>query len=314
VSTDGVVLATEHTTILDTRQMPWQPHFGLDGAFSKTLSSDIDGTPLVFLTFVPESFDAAGLARQRAAVSVSQQTLVLDGEIDVVEYGIDGPALVRAKAGFWFDHPAGAAYGAPSTWACPAGALLLTFRSGGATLPAEAGYTDEVSTTGGAPADVAPAEPNGDGEVFHDSATGARVVDSRTAPWTGHFGMHIGRVKVLSSDAGGSPLAYLTKTPGAAPDQVAPKGSAERHYHQDIIEQIFVTGGELTMREYPSLDDRKGEAVILRPGYFLDRAPGSIHQLERRSAVGFASLEVRDRPGNYPFDDDFDAHNYIEKM
>jgi hypothetical protein len=315
VSTDGVVLATEHTTILDTRQMPWRPHFGIDGAFSKILSSDRDGVPRVFLTFLPESFDGVRLPQRRRSISVASTTLVLDGELDVTEYGSAGPVLVRTKAGYWLDHPAGAAYGAPQLWNCPAGALLLTFRSGGSTLPDEKAFADQVrieEIDDAVPVTAAAASP--DGEVFSDVTSGARVLDSRTAPWTSHFGMHIGRVKVLSRDQAGSPLAYLTKTPGAAPDQVAPKGSAERHFHRDIVEQIFVTGGELTMREYPTLSDRVGEQVVLRPGYFLDRVPGSIHQVEARSPIGFASLEVRDRPGNYPFDDDFDAHNFIEKM
>jgi hypothetical protein len=313
VTGDGIVLRTQYTTILDTRQMAWQPHFGIPGAFAKVLSADAAGAPLVFLSFLPEDFDAAALPARQTARSADQRTLVLDGELASIEYGPDGPVAITATAGYWLDHPAGAESGTPTAWQPPAGALLLTYRSAPGTLPAEDGFAAEVSTADpGSPASSA--APGADGVVFDHPATGARVVDSRTMPWRAHFGMHLGKTKTLSAAADGAPLAYLTKTPGFAPGQVPPKGSAERHFHRVLVEQIFVTGGELTMREYAALDDRTGELVVLRPGFFLDRAPGSIHQLERRSPTGFASLEVRDHAGNYPFDDGFDELNYIEKM
>jgi uncharacterized RmlC-like cupin family protein len=313
VTEDGVVLRSEHTAILDTRAMQWEPHFGIAGAFAKVLSRDAEGAPLVFLSFLPEDFDAAVLPARQQIGTVEERTLVLDGELADVEYGPDGPVAILAKAGYWLHHPAGAYFGTPEGWRPPAGALLLTYRSGPGTLPGEPSFAGQARTATGAPAIPAGAAA-ADGTVFADPISGARVVDSRTMPWSAHFGMHLGLTKILSVSAEGSPLAYLTKTPGFAPGQLPPKGSAERHYHRELTEQIFVTGGELAMREYADLDDRMGELVVLRPGYFLDRAPGSIHQLERRSATGFASLEVRDTTGNYPFDEGFDELNYIERM
>ncbi len=310
---DGIVLRTTCTTILDTRQMHWQPHFGIPGAFAKVLSTDTGGAPLVFLSFLPEDFDASVLPARQAARSADQRTLVLDGELASVEYGPQGPVPISATAGYWLHHPAGAEFGVPGAWQPPAGTLLLTYRSAPGTLPAEDGFPAEVRTAE-PESDAAQSTPGADGLVFASPVTGARVVDSRAMPWAAHFGMHLGKTKILSADPDGTPLAYLTRTPGFAPGQVPPKGSAERHFHRELVEQIFVTGGELTMREYADLDDRTGELVVLRPGYFLDRARGSIHQLERRSATGFGSLEVRDKAGNYPFDEGFDKLNYIEKM
>ena len=72
--------------------------------------------------------------------------------------------------------------------------------------------------------------------------------------------------------------------------------------------------GELVMLEYPNLQDTVGREVRLRGGYFVDRKPGSIHQLLSRSPLGFASLEVRSGPGNYPYDRNFDTANYTEEM
>jgi hypothetical protein len=312
VADDGVLLQTEHTTILDTRQMPWQPHFGIRGAFGKVLSADEHGAPMVFLTFLPEDFDASVLPARQSARTADQRTLVLDGALAAIEYGPDGPVAITATAGYWLHHPPGAEFGTPDGWQPPAGSLLITYRSAPGTLPGEAGFADEITIGSGE--NVSSPAPHSAGVIYSDPATRARVVDSRAMPWAAHFGMHLGKTKTLTADADGAPLAYLTKTPGFAPGQVAPKGSAERHFHRELTEQIFVTGGELTMREYAEVDDRAGQLIVLRSGYFVDRAPGSIHQLEQRSATGFASLEVRDKPGNYPFDEGFDELNYIEKM
>ena len=308
-----VLLQTEHTTILDTRQMSWQPHFGIPGAFARVLSTAADGAPLVFQTFLPEDFDASELPARQSATRADESTLVLDGELSTVEYGPDGPVAITATAGWWLHHPRGAAFGIPDDWAPPAGALLLTYRSSPGTLPAEAGFPAEV-TVGAAERPQATAAPGPTGVAYEDPASGARAIDTRAMPWTAHFGMLLGRTRTLAADPEGVPLQYLTKTPGFAPGQVPPKGSAERHFHRELAEQIFVTGGEITMREYDGLEDHIGETVVLRPGHFVDRTAGSVHQLERRSETGFASLEVRDRPGNYPFDGRFDELTYVERV
>src|SRR5579871_4952623 len=122
------------------------------------------------------------------------------------------------------------------------------------------------------------------------------LLDTREMPWEGCPGIPGGRQKVLSRDDAGEPSVQLTWIPAGLE-----LGEPERHFHRTVHERGLVLFGELPMREYRSPEDDRGRPVLFRQGFYMDRAPGSVHGIdpERSSSVGFVMLEWRTGPGTY---------------
>ena len=108
--------------VSDTNAMPWQPHFGIDGAQVKVLATDANGEPAVFISFIPEG---ARVDTQRLVhPGVHERILVLFGEVTVREYVGHEDFMgvpITVAAGYWLDHPAGVPHGFADPFTTPVG-------------------------------------------------------------------------------------------------------------------------------------------------------------------------------------------------
>jgi len=121
----------------------------------------------------------------------------------------------------------------------------------------------------------------------------ATILDTHAMEWEDHYGIKGGKMKVLSRDDDGLPSVVLTWVPPGM-TSLNPRGP-ERHYHRTVTERGLVLFGELPMLEYESLDDPSPRRIVLKPGYYLDRRPGSVHGVDHEapSQVGFMWVEWR---------------------
>jgi uncharacterized cupin superfamily protein len=129
------------------------------------------------------------------------------------------------------------------------------------------------------------------------------LVDSRAMPWEDWDGMPGSRIKTFVRGPAGEPLIYLTWSPPRTGG-----GEPHRHFHRTVREYHYVLDGEVPIWEYDSSDQQHGDFLLFRAGYYMDRAPGSLHGIEPvfASAVGRTMLCWRDRSGTYIGEADFD--------
>jgi len=277
----GVVVRTPRTAILDTRSLGWELVPDLPAAREQILSRGRGRLPAVSVLWLPESSTVQELPGDVFGPGPAW-ILVLAGDLAIRPRGKGVATVIRT--GHWVDAAgAGVEIDRPYRSQGSLGALVVRDRfPSTATLDAAVRLSPDVV-----------------------------VVDTLAMPWSRHFGMEIGRTKVLATQDDGTPLAYLTRTPAGSTATEVGKAPA-RHYHRTVSERIFVLGGRLVLREWANMEDQSGTRVLVREGYFIDREPGSIHAVEERSPVGFASLEIRSGVGNYPNDPNYVAENYIE--
>lgn len=131
-----------------------------------------------------------------------------------------------------------------------------------------------------------------------------RRIDTRELPWEEFDGLEGGKIRVLARDADGNASVMIVSLPaGELPSVALP----HRHFHRSVREFSYVLSGELPHWEYESAEQNRGDLVVFREGYFMDRKPGSIHGLERgmSSATGFEVLMWRDGVGNWVDEPEF---------
>lgn len=129
------------------------------------------------------------------------------------------------------------------------------------------------------------------------------ILDTRAFPWQEFPEAGTKRlVKVLSRDDRGDPASYLVFAPPGAPAWL---DIPHREYHKTVREQVFVLSGEMFTWEYASADQKSGDLVVMKQGFFMDRQPGSIHGVEEgpASSVGHLILYWRSGSGTWPGED-----------
>lgn len=294
---DGVVIDWADQKRLDTRAMAWSDFDGgPQGSKIKILAAD-EGRVRVCLLWTPPSEDRAPLRRVHRGPR--QFSLVLSGEAEGVEYpSAEGPgATVVYRSGFFTDRSPGSVY---SVGASPIGTTSLVWRlDGDGNVPAEFEVLDDR------PQAAAERSLQADSDGLLLDAGGVRVLDTRNMPWARFAGLERGKVKLLTHDQDGNPGAFLVWIP---PGEIV-EGWAlpHRHYHRSIQENSFMLAGELPHWEYENKEQQAGARLIVRPGYFLDRSPGSIHGLEPglTSATGCILLQWREGVGNWANEPEF---------
>lgn len=131
-----------------------------------------------------------------------------------------------------------------------------------------------------------------------------RRLDTRGLAWEDFDGLEGGRIKVLSRDAAGNPSVFLVwLPPGELPSVPLP----HRHFHRSVREFSYVLGGELPHWEYADASQQRGDLVVFREGFYMDRLPGSLHGLEPgpSSPTGCTILMWRDGVGNWVDEPEF---------
>jgi hypothetical protein len=303
----GIVVDWADQRRLDTRAMHWEDLPGDPESKIKVLSRDDRGNVRVCLLWSPPREAASGDSptRRRIHTGARQLTLVLAGEQAGLEYAnADAPGEpVVYREGFFIDRSPGSIYEVETS---TVGSTSLIWRTDDGNVPAETEAAVGAATSPEGPR-VASAdhEPStADDGVVVDRDT-LRVLDTRQMPWQGFAGLRRGKVKVLTSDEHGNPTAFMVWIP---PGEVV-EGWAlpHRHYHRSIREFSFMISGELPHWEYQNAEQQVGDLVIVRPMYFLDRSPGSIHGLEPgpTSPTGCILLQWRQGVGNWVNEPEF---------
>jgi hypothetical protein len=134
------------------------------------------------------------------------------------------------------------------------------------------------------------------------------LLDTREMEWEDFQGIDGCKVKVLTRDEQGEPMICLIWFP-AAPHGWTGDDLPHRHYHKSVIEWAFCLSGGLPGWEYENAEQKKGDPVEMREGYFMYRLPGSIHGQEPgpHSATGALMLIGRNGTGNNMNEPNFQA-------
>lgn len=125
------------------------------------------------------------------------------------------------------------------------------------------------------------------------------LLDTREMEWEEFSGLKGCKVKVLSRFPDGHAMIFLVWMPPGSPIPV--EHLPHRHVHKTTSEFAFVLSGELPHWEYESAEQKHGELVIFKEGFFMHRKPGSLHGLEPgpESQTGCLILFWRDAVGNW---------------
>jgi len=141
----------------------------------------------------------------------------------------------------------------------------------------------------------------------------AYILDTREMPWEDYDPQRPGtrKRKVLARNEAGEATVILYWIPAGPLMEQLPF----RTYHKTVQEYYFVLSGELPHWEYASPDDgeAEGKMVVFKPGYFLERKPGSIHGVQAGPVpeIGCLLLHWRNGIGNEPDDPNFDTESAV---
>ena len=288
----GVLRRTPGVTILDVRELEWEPAPAIaPGALRKPLGGEGD-EPSACLLFLPPGYPAAADAVRSAPAPAEELVYTLAGDLATREF--DGPAdglgrLVQHRPGVFVQRRPGTASAPVAEPASGTGWIGLVVRDsvgGGAAVGG--------SAVGAAIAAGAPAPPGA-----------VTIVDARRADWQplGYGALPSVFQKPLAHYPCGDPKAQLLffppgLDPGRSPDEhpsYPPVLRAARHTHHRMIELLYVLDGDMPLSEWESVEQQQGERAWWREGFFLYRRPGSIHGAEpgETSVAGVTILHFR---------------------
>lgn len=302
---DGMVIDWPDLRRVDTRALPWEDFPGLTGTKIKVLSRDAEGNPMVFLQWLPPGkLPGVDLPHRHYHRTVREYAFVLWGELPHWEYR-DADAqgeMVLFREGFFMDRRPGSIHGLEPSATSAIGCVLLMWRDGIGTMLDEPDVEEETvdvpfgsATPGSAPTTTGmPTGP--DGVVLE--RPDVTLLDTREMPWQEFEGLAGARVKVLSRDERGNGMVWLVWLP---PGEVPGVALPHRHFHRTIREFSYMVSGELPHWEYRNAAQEHGDLVVVREGFFMERAPGSVHGLEvgPSSPTGCVMLQWRDGLGNW---------------
>jgi hypothetical protein len=303
---------------LDTRELDWQEHDLVDGAWTKPLSYDAAGEPTVGIVFYPAGRSAPDFPGGIYHKDSREFAYFFGGELPHWEFGRvdDAGALVESfqelvvfKEGFYMDRRPMTVHGLGRE-SSRTGSEVLTWRTSRGTFVSDDAVEEHTVRSGDA------ASPGADQGVAYDTRGSASeragvvtdwadltILDTRAMTWAAHPRIAGARIKVLSSDAAGHAIVSLTWMP---PER--PHGRQQARSHHSFREFVFVLDGELRLREFEHPTDSEGELLIARKGYYLDRAPGSVHCVDQEpSATGCLLLSWRTLDAVFVNERDFHA-------
>lgn len=297
----GIVHEGGGLRLLDTRELPWEPHMGIPGGLQKTLSRAADGTSLVQITWIPPGLSAGGAPERHFHRTVHERGLVLFGDLPMREYlsedDVHGrPVLFRE--GFFMDRRPGSVHGVDPHLTSQTGFVMLEWRTGPGTFLWEDGAERETQLLEASPdASDGPLAPEGAPPWVVVDSGGLTLLDTRAMPWEPLGGIPGASMKPLTRHADGWTETVILHLPPFP----APGGEPHRHFHRTALERGYVLAGELAMREFASVADDRGVRVRFHQHCYMDRAPGSVHGIDETHGTvpGFTFLEWRDRPGTY---------------
>jgi hypothetical protein len=304
---DGVVFDRGGVTWTDTRDMPWGQFDGLGSAKVKVLHVDDEGRPLAFLVWMPPGDLGVEIPHRHYHATTHEWAYTLAGDLPHWEYASadsDESQLVVFREGYYMDRSPGSIHGLEEGVNSDTGTTILFWRDNVGNWLDEPNAAEETLDVDFASPETlkrksrgdALAATYGDGTVLQRDDL--RIVDTREMFWDAYDGLSGTKIKVLSRDAEDLPSTSLIwLPPGDLPSVELP----HRHYHKTAHEFLYVLEGELVIWEYADAAQQEGDLIVGRPGYFMNRRPGSVHGLEAgvSTPTGAVVIEWRTAPGTY---------------
>ena len=306
--TAGVVLNSAGTTVLDTRDMPWERPSPTARSFAKVLMRDADGDPVLQMKWHAVRPDQS--EKMKAAYHLGREFLfMLGGELPSWECDVDedgravGTAITLWREGYYLDRQPGSLHGQGAQ-----AKQIVDIQWLGWMTVSEDPYvglyesqalTDELPT--GRPRSGL-AIPNGQHRAPAPAAAvryerggidSMYLLSTRDLDWESHPMLPGSHIKVLSRRADGDPTVILwTRTAG--PFQ---EGASPARYSPRYREVLYVVEGELPVVHYEDADDTDGRELLLRQGYWVERRPGSMYGYPAGDcgATGATVLQMRFR-------------------
>lgn len=290
----------------DTRAMGWSTFPGLGSAKVKVLQQDEQGNAMAFLVWMPPGDLGVPLPHRHYHATVHEYAYTVSGDLPHWEYADpsqDVGDLVLFRECYYMDRRPGSIHGLEEGLASSAGSVILFWRDGvGNWLDEPEAATETIDVAyGQKPPPLTSAEKArkpafGSGVVLE--RPDLSILDTREMTWEDHDGIAGTKIKVLSRhDDGEATVSLLLLPPGDLPRVDLP----HRHFHRTVHECGYVLEGEVLIWEYADAEQQEGELVVARPGYFMNRPPGSLHGIEAgaSSPTGAVILEWRSGPGTY---------------
>jgi hypothetical protein len=104
------------------------------------------------------------------------------------------------------------------------------------------------------------------------------LVDARLAPWEPDPGIPGFKQQILHEDVVRESVIKRWHVPPGWGDEIL-QGQPHRHFHRSVTERSYHLFGDFPHWEFENAADETGTMLTFRPGYFMDRPPGSLHGL-----------------------------------
>jgi hypothetical protein len=282
----------------------------MGGSSMKPLAFFDDGSPEVMLGWIPpgKAQSIPQLPDRHYHRSVAEYFYLLGGEVYTWDYRDESDpdgVLIHYRPDYYLDRQPGpqGIHGLEDGPVATCGTLFLNWRTGVGIWAGEPEFADESVSVPYPPdkstmvTDPLMASVDGTGLVY--STPTVRLLDTRAMGWEPYpdLGPRASH-KVLSMHANGEPKVMVL----AVSASEVPVTGVMRH---NARETFYVLSGELPIREYGSDPDSDDvQTVMLKAGYFVDRKPGSRHEIvsDIPCAGDAVLLYWRDAPGTLPGD------------
>jgi len=258
-SAPGVLLSTPVLTLLDTREMTWEPSSYMPQALAKPLARDCDGEPVVIMRSYSERLRE--LPSPVGGYHLDRELyFILGGEVPHWEFDptelevarIERATMLTLREGYWLDRAPRSPHGG-GTPRSPVGLWVISWTVDGADQ-----FVGECESAG-SPVPALSDDAESAGVVLRNSAVVVR--SSRELAWQpGPVGG--APIKILSRREDGDPTVTLRWVHGEG-------ATIGREGHQTFHEFAYVIDGELDV----AVDD--GPPLRLRAGSFIDARPGA---------------------------------------
>jgi hypothetical protein len=280
--------------------MPWTPYSDtVDYMPYKVLARDDDGDPILRLMRM-QPYDIGEERAKPAYHTAREMMFFIDGEMP--KWECDPDELVICRAADWWDRLPGSVHigGTPAAAVSCEALLWMTADDDPFVGIAESGSLISGLDSKSAVERTGPDRPSL--PVESPAPRGAyrvdrplmKLIDTRALRWEPHPWLFGAQVKTLSRRADGDPTVTITWIPPGA----YPVASLPVRMAADYREFSFALAGELRIVECAA-SDGSGIAVHLRPGYFVDRAAGSVFGFDAGpSSTGATLLQWRLRNGS----------------
>jgi hypothetical protein len=310
----GVVRERANLRILDTREMAWETFPGHPAGKIKVLRRNEDGSSGTHLMYLegPRVVYEGRKPFKHIHKTIREYAYFIEGLFPLLEYETDEEQErafpVGIKAGYFLDRQPKSWHGVNTNDPPPTHIISFEFRDKAGNFISEPEAEEEnvhvVANTELLPRDerVVSGLPvswqSGTGTIAGTvyNRGGATWLDTREMVWeelpSG------GKIKPLARFMNGHPSeGHVEVFQLWQPADSSIRELPYRYYAKTIREEFLVLSGEMLTWEYEDAEQREGDLVALKPGFYVERKPESIHGVEPSISVEVDSLILVRRTG-----------------